>query len=117
MYFGAQALEIECKVMKIFTGVILFSLGAVSGAFINEYKSYILETGTPILTANQDLRSHGGIVVPKGTVLEYIGEMPEGYIKANISIAIDGLSREHFSYSLDERTGYVVQYFIDEPMN
>jgi len=97
------------KKIKIFS---VFVLGALFGFFIQLLSSQF--TSTTIIVVNKQLVGDNGRVLQKGTILTYEGGMPEGYLKANMAIAIEGKALKEISISTDERPNLRNQYFYSD---
>lgn len=98
--------------MKYIIYLSIFVVGVLGGLAIELL--YEINQPTKLLILEENILGEDGMSLPKGTVLTYVGDMPEGYIKANLAVAIEGAAINAVNESIDPRYNLRHQYFFYE---
>ena len=95
--------------MKIFIAFSAFVIGAIGGISIGVFYDQFSPTKQIVLS--KDLVGDDGRVLPAGTILRYVSDAPEGYIQADLAIAIEGEALSGVEIKFNEEANVRSQYF------
>ncbi|WP_299595642.1 hypothetical protein [uncultured Microbulbifer sp.] len=95
--------------MKNFMTVAAFTVGVLGGILVGIFHDQFSSTKQVVLS--KDLVTDDGRVLPAGTVLRYVSHAPEGYIQADLAIAIEGEAISGIKVESNEKANVRNQYF------
>ena len=101
--------------MKLLIAIVSLFVGLVAGCLGTMIWQQFHIDPTLLWIAESNFKTESGIFIPKGTQLNYVRGMPEGYHQAVLNLAIEGEAAQKFKSVSDERKNLKIQYFIARP--
>lgn len=96
--------------MKSLQISLIFAPGIITGVISIKLIDRLIPTEQIVLHTR--LESDEKTVLPKGTVLNYVDNLPEGYLVAYLSVAIECEAVKHIDYKTEPQSNLRNQHFF-----
>ena len=98
--------------IRILLKIMMLCLGVLIGIAGTMTVYYLRNRTTEVWTAQSDLISDKGLMIPKGTELVHLRWMPEGFATLRLYLNVEGSTLDTFSVKQEPGFHLVIPYSV-----